>query len=456
MRGFIFCILLCAGNAAFSQSVFTLEECKTLALKNNAQAKNAGLSVEIAEQQQKEAFTNYFPSVQATGLSFAAHKPLISMDMSAMMQPMMDVFTPTMMWLMQQGVPLDPAALQGVMQSQKMEMLKNGMIAGVQATQPVFAGGRIINGNRLAKVGVEVRQLQKQITENEVLLETERYFWQLVLLNEKMKTIENSDTMLARIHSDVKAAVAAGLTMSNDLLRVELEQNRLQSGKLKLANGLALLKMALGQKIGVPADNFDIQQPVFDEISPISPETDDTVLQNRPEYRLLEKSVEAARLQRSMETGKNLPTIAIGAGYNYIHFDMHKDAGMKNNHGIVFANVSIPITDWWSGSHATKRKTLELQQAENTRTENAELLLQQMKSIQNSLQEAYQQVLLAKKSIFSAEQNLKVSADNYNAGITTLSNLLEAQNLLQQSRDQYTETATDYFVRLAEWKQVAH
>ena len=129
---------------------------------------------------------------------------------------------------------------------------------------------------------------------------------------------------------------------------------------------------------------------------------------------------------------------------------------MKNNRGIVFANVSIPITDWWSGSHATKRKTLELQQAENTRTENAELLLQQMQSIQNSLQEAYQQVLLAKKSIYSAEQNLKVSADNYNAGITTLSNLLEAQNLLQQSRDQYTEAATDYFVRLAEWKQVAH
>jgi len=459
MRYFAFTIIICfAVNTAFSQNVFTLEQCKALALKNNAQAKNAGLSVEIAEQQRKEAFTNYFPNVKATSMGFAANKPLMSMEMnmSAMMQPMIAAFAPAILWAIQNGAPIDLNSLIALQNSkpQKIEMLKNGVIAGVQATQPIFAGGQIINGNRLAKVGVEVRQLQKQITENEVLLETERYFWQIVMLKEKMKTIENSDAMLARIHSDVKAAVAAGLTINNDLLRVELEQNRLQSGKFKLENSLNLLRMVLAYKIGVSADNFDIQQPAFEDIALISSKNDDAVLQNRPEYRLLGKSIEAARLQRDMEVGKNLPTIAIGAGYNYVNFDMHKEDGMKNNIGMVFANVSVPITDWWSGSHAIKRKKLELQQAENTKTENSELLLQQMQSIQNNLNEAYQQVLLVKKSIFSAEQNLKVSADNYNAGVSTLSDLLEAQNLLQQSRDQHTEALTDYFVKLAEYRSV--
>ena len=322
------------------------------------------------------------------------------------------------------------------------------------AVQPIYTGGQIINGNRLAKAGLEVRQLQRQMTEDEVLLETESYFWQLISLKEKLKTIENSEILLNRILSDVKIAVEAGLTTRNDLLRVELEQNKLESGRLKVENGLLMLKISLGHKIGLSPGNFDIQSPVFGEITQALSRVDSITMQNRPEYKLLEKSVEVARLQHNMEMGKNLPTVAIGAGYNYMKFDRNKSSEMKNDFAMAFATVSIPISDWWGGSHAVKRKKLEVQQAVNTKKDNAELLLQQMQNIQNNLNEAYSQVMLAKKSISSAEENLKISEDNYKAGITTLSDLLEAQNLLQQSRDQYTEAATVYFIKLSEHKQV--
>ena len=459
MKYLIIIITLCfTVNTAFSQNLFSLEQCKELALKNNMLAKNAELLVEAAKQQKKEAFTHYFPTINAISLGFAADKPMVSMemDMSAMMQPMMGVFSPVIGWAMQSGVPIDPNALAALQNSepQKIDMLKNGLIAGVIATQPIFAGGQIISGNRLAQAGVEIRQLQKQMTENELLLEVERCYWQLVSLQEKMKTVENAEAMLSRILSDVGIAVSAGLTTRNDLLRVELEQNKLESGKLKLENGLTMLKMALGQKMGVPADSFEIQQPEFAEITPTLYTDSYTALQNRSEYHLLEKSVEIARLQQNMEVGKYLPTVAIGAGYNYMHFDMRNQNGMKNNFGMVFVSLSIPLTEWWSGAHAVKRKKIEWQQAENTKTETAELLLLQMQNIQNSLNQAYRQVLLAQKSILSAEQNLKISQDNYNAGINTLSALLEAQNLLQQSHDQYTEAATDYFIKLAEYRQV--
>jgi outer membrane protein TolC len=321
------------------------------------------------------------------------------------------------------------------------------------AIQPLFAGGQIVNGNRLAKAGVEVRQLQKQMTDNEVLLETEGYFWQIVSSQAKMKTIENSEAMLDRILLDVKIAVEAGLTTRNDLLRVELEKNRLESGKLKLENGLMMLKISLGQKIGLSPDSFDVQIPALTDFYPTLFTTDTLTVQHRPEYKLLEKSIEVARLQRNMEIGKNLPTVAIGAGYNYMNFDVDKTSGMKNDFGMAFATVSIPITDWWGGSHAIKRRKLELQQAENTKEESSALLFQQIQNLQNGLNEAYQQILLSQKSIASAEANLKVSQDNFNAGITTLSDLLEAQNLLQQSRDQYTEVATGYFLKLSEYKQ---
>lgn len=54
---------------------------------------------------------------------------------------------------------------------------------------------------------------------------------------------------------------------------------------------------------------------------------------------------QAANLQRKMEIGKNLPTVAVGVGYNY-HTLLEND----HSFAMLFATVSVPISDWW-GAH---------------------------------------------------------------------------------------------------------
>jgi outer membrane protein TolC len=422
---------------AFSQNVethgraslLTLEQCRELALKNNANVQNAALSVEIAGQQTKEAFTKYFPSISATGAGVVFSEALMTTTVET-----------------GQPAPNDKA---------EIDMIKNNIVGGVMAMQPIFVGGQIVNGNRLAKAGEEVSRLQRQMTENEVLLATERYFWQLVSLKEKLKTIESAETMLANILSDVKIAVEAGLTVRNDLLRVELEQNRLESGKLKAENGRAILKMAFAQHIGLETNAFDIETPDISDIAlPVGADLRVCPVENRPEYKLLEKSVDVAKLQHDMEIGKHLPSVAIGAGYNWVKMDMGMQTKTNMNFGMLMATVSVPISDWWGGSHAVKRKKMELTKAENVRQEKSDLLSLQMRQVRNELDEACRQTLLAWKAISSAEENLKISQDNFNAGVSILSDLLDAQNLLQQARDQYTETVMEYFIKLAEYRQV--
>ncbi|MDD4739745.1 MAG: hypothetical protein PHG98_07335, partial [Bacteroidales bacterium] len=50
-----------------SQSIYSLEECKKLALENNTKIKNSILDVEMSKQTQKEVFTKLFPNVSAMG-----------------------------------------------------------------------------------------------------------------------------------------------------------------------------------------------------------------------------------------------------------------------------------------------------------------------------------------------------------------------------------------------------
>ena len=470
-----------------AQSAYTLQQLKDSALQNNIAIRSVRHSIETASQQRKEAFTNYFPNISGTGLWFNANKGMAKTTINPS-----DVISPEMGASLSQMLPAE--AMAALASPISISMMKNGTIAGITALQPIFAGGQIINGNRLAKVGEDVSRLQLQLSENEVEKQTEQYYWQIVSLQEKMKTVEAVETMLADIHKDVDVAVRAGVALRNDLLQVQLRQNEVESQKLKLQNGITIVRLLMTQYCGLNSDGWiltppltpplqgrgmptdsqerkastdsqpsDMTQPLpATDIAQPLPATDIAQplpapvgeglgvgsVAFLPEYQLLQKQVEANNLQRKMEIGKNLPSLAVGAGYNYHNL-------LDNDHtfGMIFATVSVPISDWWGGSHAIKRKKIAYQQAQEQLSDNAELLTIRMQKCLNDVTEAQQQIGIAQRSIEQADENLRLHRDFYRAGTTTMSDLLEAQLLYQQSCDKLTDAVADYQNKLLEYRQ---
>ena len=390
---------VCCGVAV--AQTYSLQQLKDSALHNNIAIRNARHSVDAAQQQRKEAFTKYFPNISGTGLWFNANKGMAETSINPS-----EVIPSSLAPVMAQVLPAE--ALMALANPISISMMKNGTIAGITAVQPLFAGGQIINGNRLAKVGEDVSRLQLQLSENEVEKTTEQYYWQLVSLEEKMHTVEAVEALLTDIAKDVDVAVRAGVALRNDLLQVQLRQNDVESQKLKLQK-LALLSTS--------------------------------------EYRLLDKQVEAASLQKKLTIGQNLPTVGIGAGYNYHNL-------LDNDHtfGMIFATVNVPISDWWGGSHAIKRKKIEQQKAEEQLTDNAELLKIRMQKAWNDVEEANQQLAITRRSIEQAEENLRLNQNFYKAGTVRMSDLLEAQLFYQQAHDKYTDAFADYQNKLLEYR----
>ena len=438
----IFAIIVCSVCCDFvaAQQPYTLEQIKDSALHNNFALRSAKYDVEAAQQQRKEAFTKYFPNVSGTGLWFNANKGMAQMDIdpSGMISPEIGA-------TLAQMLPVE--ALAALNNPISISMMKNGTIGSLMAVQPVFAGGQIINGNKLAKVGEEVSRLQLQLSENEVEKTAEQYFWQLASLQEKMKTINAVDTLLRDIYKDVDVAVRAGVAMRNDLLQVQLRQNDIESQRLKLQNGISIVKLLLSQYCGLRDTSYII---TFQTSLP-EKFNDSCLMFNvntTPEYQLLDKQVEAANLQKKLAVGKNLPTVAVGAGYNY-HNLLERD----HSFGMVFATVSVPISEWWGGSHAVKRRKIAYQQAQEQLADNAELLEIRMQNSKNKVEEAYQQLQLAQHSIEQAEENLRLNRDYYRAGTSRMSDLLEAQLLYQQACDKHTDAFAEYQNKLLEYRQ---
>ena len=435
---FVLCSLCCGFLPA---QTYSLEQLKDSALHNNFAIRSAQYDIEAASQQRKEAFTKFFPNISGTGLWFNANKAMAQTSLNPA-----EMIPPELGATLAQMFP--PEALAALANPVSISMMKNGVIAGVQAVQPVFAGGQIVNGNKLAKVGEDVSRLQMRLSENDVEKTAEQYFWQLASLQEKMKTVEAVETLLNDICKDVDVAVRAGVAMRNDLLQVQLRQNDIASQKLKLRNGLTLVRMLLSQYCGLRDTSFVISYQT-DAVPPISTKQDhQQALLGTTEYQLLGKQVEAANLQHKIAIGQNLPSVAVGAGLNY-----HNLLDKNHTFAMVFATVSVPISDWWGGSHAIKRKKVEHQQAQEQLQDNAELLKIKMQSAWNSVEESYQQLLLAQLSIEQAEENLRLNRDYYNAGMTKMSDLLEAQMLYQQSCDKRTDAFADYQNKLLEYRQ---
>jgi len=443
MRKILSLIALGCALSASAQT-YTLQQIKDSALQNNIVIRSAQHNIEAARQQRKEAFTKYFPNVSGTGLWFNANKGMAQTSVNPS-----EVIPAELGPAFAQAFPAE--ALAALANPISISMMKNGTLGSIMAVQPVFAGGRIVNGNKLAKVGEDVSRLQMQLSANEVEKTAEQYFWQLASLQEKMRTIQAVDTLLRDIYKDVDVAVRAGVAMRNDLLQVQLRQNDIASQKLKLQNGITIVRLLLSQYCGLRDTSFAITfQTPSSEAEMFHVSCLMFNVNGLPEFQLLQKQVEATRLQHRMAVGENLPNLAVGAGYTYHNL-------MENNHsfGMVFATVSVPITDWWGGSHAIKRRKIEHQKAQEQLADNSQLLQIRMQNAWNGVEESRQQLLLAQRSIEQAEENLRLNRNYYRAGTSRMSDLLEAQLLYQQSRDKYTDAFADYQNKLLEYRQAS-
>ncbi len=433
-------ILLFIGLVTFpalAQNI-TLEKSKKLALKNNRILKESKLKLEASEKVKQNAFTKYFPKISANASAIRSSDYLLDIKTPEMNLPVYDG-NPANIGTATQFAYVPPISIQ---------TLDYANTALITAVQPLYTGGRIKNGNKLAKLGTEISKYQVTLSTDQILTKTENYYWQLVALNEKSVTLNSYEKLLLRLQKEVQDFFDAGIVTKSDLLKVKLELNKVEANKLKLDNGTEMLKMVFSQHIGIPyKSSLQINDSIINILPPENYFIKPTIgLKNRPEYNMLNKAVDAGVLQKKMAKGKFLPELAVGATELYL--DAYKQ---KNNYGLAFATISIPISDWWGGSYKMQEHTIKIKIAENNLVEKSELLKLQINKSYINLKNSYKQIEVAKKSLNQSLAYQKELEDNYDAGLTSTSDLLEARAITQKAKDDLIDAKSTYKIKVANY-----
>lgn len=414
-----------------SPKYMTLAECRQQALENNEDMKSASNAQEKANIDKKSAFNGYLPTLDGSlGVLYMKDTDLQQM---------------------------------GTMK------MRGAYLAGLQLTQPVYVGGQIVTGNKMAKVGQKAAELQQKRTRMQVLSDVDQAYYTLVSVHEKVKMLKAYDAMMDSLVNKTKISVDAQMATESDLLRVTSQQSQIKYNLEKAQNGERLCQYALCSEVG--ADFATIIIPTDTVLNIVAPANLSDDISQRPELSLMECSVEAKELNVKKEKSNYLPTVALSASLSYygnlkIEGTTQVDDGSgnmvpydyemnyKDGNWMVMAVASIPLWHWGSEINKVKKAKLELEDSKLELQKNKRLLsIEAQQAIQN-LTSGYTMTETAKTAMEQAEDNLRQMRNRYDNSFCTLTDLLQAQTQWQEAKSNLIEAQTQYKIYETEYLRV--
>ena len=433
LRALLCVSLLTAYGTQTSAQTLTLDSCLALARKHNADIRTSQLEVLKAQEVKRQAFTKYFPQLQLGAFGYYAAEPLIRFGLE-------DIQSNDMRELLELIYEIAETSTDV---KKELTLMKKGASVSGTVVQPIFVGGRIVNGNRLAKLGVEAAELQATAKMRDVMENIESSYYLVTGLQQKVATLEAALNLIDSLDHTVDVALANGLVTKADALQVQLKRNEMLANQQMLTSGIRLSKRLLCQQIGIEySDDIVFEEPSSPSLPPLNFNKTLQPDSLRPEMQLLRINVEAEKLKKKMTIGEQLPQLAfIGIGFygNIIKTD-------PSANGIAMLSLQIPLTAWWENAHKIHQHNIAIEEAQIMRDNYTNLMSLEEEKAYSDMVDAYMLMKSDSSALDVAQENYRLANLNYEAGNATLSEVLQAHALLLQAENAITDRRTTYVV----------
>ena len=455
MKGTLSLVLLFFGlsSGIQAQRTLNLDSCRALALSNKKELRMSKEKVNAAHYQQKAAFTNFLPKIDMMGAYMRTEKEisLLSDDQKSAISNIGTAVAP-MGQKLQQILSSDPSLaplltpLQSVMGTLPgaLNQVGQGMVDALRTdtrnmfggmvtlTQPIFMGGKIIAYNKITKFAEQLAESQHATELQDVILNTDQAYWQVISLVNKKKLAESFLELMKKLDSDVSKMVAEGVATKADELSVKVKVNEAEMTMTKVENGLSLSKMVLCQLCGIPLDTpITLADESMENIT--LPDTYiqgnvNTALSNREELKSLELASKIYRQKVNVTRSEFLPSVGLTATYLVTNPSLVNgfEKKMRGMWGVGMM-VKIPVFHWGEGIYKVKAAKAEANIAQYKLDDVKEKVELQVTQATYKVNEATKKLAMAEKNMAKADENLRYANLGFQEGVIPTSNVLEAQ-----------------------------
>ena len=419
-------VTLSFAGQARAQRVLTLDSCRSLAKEHSRTLQQKDEEIKAAHAKKQQVMTNFFPQVAARGVYLHMQKELHLIDWDKPLGHLNFLIPERLRHL-------------GTVD------LRNLWVGNVTAIQPLFLGGKIISGYKMASLAERLQGELRQTAETEVETKLDETYWQVVSLRSKERLLDQLVRLLEQTVKDVDASIDAGVATKADGLSVRTKLSEAEVKRSQVVNGLELSRMLLADLCGLSEDEpFTLAEEghlqellLSTQTAPIARDEDpEAAIERRSEIRSL-RLVDSIYSKRvNMESASLFPKLYGVASYSTTNPNSFQ--GQKKEFGGQYylgLMLEVPISDLFSGTFKRRQAKAEHRVKQLELAEARSKINLQIKQALRTADDARRAYTTALSAVKMAEENMRYAKAGYDEGVIPLLNYTMAQTAWMSAQD---------------------
>lgn len=425
--------LLLAVNLLQAQAPvqLNLKDALKYALEANQNARKAKLDVENSEYQIDEVRSQALPQINGTG--GLTYNPLLQKS------ALPNIF----------GANPNPNETILVAFGQKWNAN-----AGVSLTQNLF-NKSVFTGLDAAKAAREFYRISQQLTEEQVLEQVATNYYQVLVQRQQVGVIDSTIRNTQRVQKILEGQYKNGLAKKIDVDRIAVSISNLESQRQQLLNGVALLENQLKFYMGMPISTAIIIPNA--EINAIQPQavagTEGIDVDDRTEVRLLRQQEDLLNFQKESIKAEYYPSLSLSSNYSYQGLGNTVPIGKGKSSGVnwvdaasVSLNLRIPIFNGGATKSRVKQTEIGIKKLNEDIANTSLALNLAYENAKTQINNSIITLNAQKKNVQLAQEVYNNTQNNYNNGLATLTDLLNAETSLTEANNNYSSALLNYRV----------
>ncbi len=396
----------------------TIEESLTFGLENSKMLHASQMKSEYAEAKAREVSALLYPSLKVQ----ASYQRLSSVTEFKIPFP---------------GIPtIFPS-------------IADNYVARASFQQPLFTGWKLQGAADNASYQAEATRSDVVKDKGELVFNIKSAYWNLFRAREIKRLADENITQVLAHLEDAENLLKQGLITTNDLLKVKVQLSSSRILQSDAVNNVQLAMIVFNSTVGLPLQtDIEITSP----LTPTSKEFGELeqiliiAFTQRPEILAMESRIKASDAAVVSAAGGWFPQIFLSGNYTYSRPNQRIIPLQDEFKDTWDVGVSIQFDLW--NSLSTVHQT---SQAMSQREQNKDLLATLKDGVtldvtQNYLnyRQAKERIRLSELSVQQASENHRMASEKFKAGLTTSSELLDAEVALLQSKLQLTQALVDH------------
>jgi len=315
----------------------------------------------------------------------------------------------------------------------------------VSLTQNIYSGNSVSKSHEIALTQEVIAGEQKRFTGAEIVLETDKYYWEVVADGELNNLAFRYRDIIQYLVNTTLDKVEEEVLSKTEYLQAKVNLNDAELKVIQSGNNLKLSEMALNRLIGNEIttdisieDSISVDFSIIDNIDYVQ-----LALNTRPEIKISENLVTVADLHVGLSKSPYLPTIGVGAFGRWGTPGQGLSQDPDWNYQF-FGYLNMPLIYFGKKGKEVESSRIRNQIAHYQLDKTQDLVTLEVSQARYSLEESVTKVNLTENSVQQADENLDLITDRYIEGLSPIIDVLNAQLFWESAYRDFVNAKKDF------------